>query len=283
MSLDEELRAIAGTGIFGVADAREYGSRAPEGHRPSDYLESARSIVVMGTRMLDMPLDRLPATRAEYTANFHVVNALLNEKLFGAAGFLEERGFDAFPVPYKENPGWNLDKRSAGAMIAMRRFLRLPGFRQAAERRARDVLSYRHMAEAAGIGRIGVSNLLLTPEHGPRVRLVALVTDAELEPGRPLQDAICDPASCRTACVRSCPARALREDGSPTDKARCLEHYIRLGVPGHSGVRCGLCVARCPANRAARRAQGESGRSQAEDTMSAEGRTRRKGRAFDGG
>jgi NAD-dependent dihydropyrimidine dehydrogenase PreA subunit len=49
--------------------------------------------------------------------------------------------------------------------------------------------------------------------------------------------------------VRACPVGALSEDGSPTDKAACLKYYIKLGVPGQSGVRCGLCVARCPANK----------------------------------
>ena len=40
---------------------------------------------------------------------------------------------------------------------------------------------------------------------------------------------------------------ALAEDGRPTDKVKCLKHYLKLGMPGQSGVRCGLCVAACPA------------------------------------
>jgi epoxyqueuosine reductase QueG len=106
------------------------------------------------------------------------------------------------------------------------------------------------MAVEAGLGEIGVNNLVLTPEYGPRVRFVALVTDAPLEPGSPLERRLCRPDRCGAACVRSCPAGALSEDGRPTDKGACLKYYVKLGIPGMSGVRCGLCVAKCPANRA---------------------------------
>lgn len=249
MSLLEDLRSRADMKIFGVADAETYGSKAPEGHRPADLLKGARSIVLIGTRMLDLPLDRLPETRVEYTANFHVSNAVLNEKLVDLSGFLEERGHRAFPVPYKENPGWNLGKRSAAGLKLMRPLMTLPGIYDKAEGQTWDVLSYRHAAAEAGLGNIGVNNLLLMPEHGPRVRFVALVTDADLEPGRPLAEPVCQPERCGTACVRACPAGALTQDGGPTDKVRCLKYYIKLGIPGQSGVRCGLCVSKCPVSR----------------------------------
>jgi epoxyqueuosine reductase len=251
MRLDDELRERAGTDIFGVADATSYGVKAPEGHRPADFLKGARSIVLLGIRMLDTSLDGLPGTRQEYTANFHVANAELNRALFDAAGFLERHGYKAFPVPYKEMPGWNLDKRPAALVKALRPIMTAPGVRDLMAARAFENLSYRHMAAAAGLGTIGVNNLLLMPEHGPRVRFVALVTDAALEPGRPLTEEVCKPEQCSCACVRACPAEALNEDGRPTDKAACLKYYVKLGVPGQSGVRCGLCVfpAVCPLSR----------------------------------
>src|SRR5450759_5035291 len=101
MSLTDELRTRAGTDIFGVADARAYGDKAPAGHRPADHLEGARSVVLIGMRMLDLPLDRIPETRKEYTANFHIANAELNRVLYDVAGFLEQEGFKVLPVPYK--------------------------------------------------------------------------------------------------------------------------------------------------------------------------------------
>jgi epoxyqueuosine reductase QueG len=206
--------------------------------------------VLLGKKMLDLPLDRLPETRREYTANFHIANAELNGALFELAGLLEKRGYKAFPVPYKEMPGWNLEKRPALLLMAMRYLATSNRMRDRVQETLFENLSYRHMAVEAGLGEIGVNNLLLTPEYGPRVRFVALVTDAPLEPGSPLERRLCRPDRCGAACVRSCPAGALSEDGRPTDKGACLKYYVKLGIPGMSGVRCGLCVAKCPANRA---------------------------------
>lgn len=247
MRFEDELKAKAGTALFGIADAAAYGRKAPYGHRPADYLGKARSIVVVGERLLDLPLDRLPATRVEYTADFHVANARLNNVLFELAAFLERRGHAVFPVPYKEMPGWNLENRSNASLKLLRPFLGIGRVKVRAAAGLWENLSYRHMAVEAGLGQIGVNNLLLTREHGPRVRLVALLTDAPLEPGTPVEGTLCRPELCGYACVNACPAGALSADGGATDKAACLKYYLSLGIPGASGVRCGLCVGRCPA------------------------------------
>jgi epoxyqueuosine reductase QueG len=259
MELVDSLRETAGTELFGVAEARAYGEKAPPGHRPGDYLEDARSIVLLGTHMLDLPLDELPATRKEYTVNFHMANTRLNHALFDAAGHLQDQGHKVFPVPYLEMPGWNLDKRPAWLLKMLRHLTAVPRVHDILNEKVLwENLSFRHMAVEAGLGEIGVNNLLLHPEHGARVRFVALLTDAELPAGKPREAVLCRPEGCGYACVKACPVGALSEDGRGTDKASCLKYYIKLGLPGMSGVRCGLCVARCPAHRPRFRA-GEEG------------------------
>jgi len=250
MDLVDEIRNVAGTELFGVADARSYGEKAPPGHRPDEYLKDARSIVLLGMRMLDLPLDELPATRKEYTVNFHVANTSLNHALFDAAGLLQDRGHKVFPVPYLEMPGWNLDKRPAWLMKLLRHLIAVPRVHDMLNAKVLwENLSFRHMAVEAGLGELGVNNLLLHPEHGTRVRFVALLTDAELPAGEPREAVLCRPERCGYACVKACPVGALNEDGRGTDKAACLKYYIKLGLPGMSGVRCGLCVAKCPVYR----------------------------------
>jgi epoxyqueuosine reductase len=250
MELTKELKKMAAADLFGVADAKAYGDKAPAGHRPGDFLDDARSIALIGLRLLDLPLDRIPKTRREYTADFHTTNARLNQKLFEMAGFLQAQGHKVFPIPYLEMPGWNLEKRSAATLNILRHFITIPRIHEMVNDKILwENLSYRHMAVEAGLGEIGVSNLLLTPEHGSRVRFVALITNAELTAGQPTDMNLCQPKRCGYACVKSCPASALSEDGSGTDKAACLKTYLKLGLPGMSGVRCGLCVARCPADR----------------------------------
>lgn len=250
MELLDGLKEAAGTELFGVADAVAYGEKAPPGHRPGDYMGGCHSIVLLGMRMLDLPLDELPATRKEYTVNFHMANTRLNHALFDAAGFLQQRGYKVFPVPYLEMPGWNLDKRPAWMLKLLRHLTAVPRVHDVLNSRVLwENLSYRHMAVEAGLGEIGLNNLLLTPEHGARVRFVALLTDAELPAGKPREAVLCQPERCGYACVKACPAGALSEDGPGTDKATCLKYYIKLGVPGINGLRCGLCVAKCPVYR----------------------------------
>jgi epoxyqueuosine reductase len=250
MDLYEKLEEMAVLDVFGVADALAYGEKAPPGHRPADFLQGSRSIVLVGRRMLDVPLDGIPDTRREYTANFHMANARLNEVLFELCGYLQGQGYKVFPIPYLEMPGWNLDKRSAGTIKLLRHLVTLPRIHEVVNGKVLwENLSYRHMAAEAGLGEIGLNNLLLSPVHGPRLRFVALLTDAELPAGKPLPPALCQPERCGYACVKACPAHALERDGRGTDKAACLKYYIKLGLPGMSGVRCGLCVAACPVHR----------------------------------
>ena len=75
-----------------------------------------------------------------------------------------------------------------------------------------DVLvHFRLSAYLAGLGEIGWSKLLLTPEFGPRQRLVILLTEAELEPDPIYEGKICD--RCKL-CVKHCHGNALSMDES---------------------------------------------------------------------
>jgi epoxyqueuosine reductase QueG len=246
LDLSLELKEKSNTTLFGIADARAYAEKAPAGHRPADFMTDARSIVVLGERLIDLPLDGIPATRYEYTADFHMTNERLNLNLFTLSRFLQSGGARVFPVPYREMPAWNLEKRSAALFKLARGAATLPRVRELVNARLGENLSYRHMAVEAGLGKIGNNNLLLTPGHGARVRLVALLTDVELTPGRSLEKVMCQPDVCGNTCAKACPAGALTP-GEPTDKAACLKYYLKLGIPGQSGLRCGLCVAKCPA------------------------------------
>lgn len=57
-------------------------------------------------------------------------------------------------------------------------------------------------ARYAGLGTIGMNHTLLTPEYGPRVRLVSVITDAEVTPDRMIKNELC--VKCGM-CAKSCP------------------------------------------------------------------------------
>jgi len=63
-------------------------------------------------------------------------------------------------------------------------------------------------AVLSGLGIIGMNNLLITPEFGPRVRLRALCLDVEVEPTGPSDFAPCK--TCDMPCRQACPQEAFK-------------------------------------------------------------------------
>ncbi len=82
-------------------------------------------------------------------------------------------------------------------------------------------LSHMHAAVAAGLGEMVWTGLTSTPEFGPRVRFISIVTDAKLLP-TPMYDGpeLCD--RCMD-CVKCCPSYAMKKDqnGQP--------HCVNIG------------------------------------------------------
>jgi epoxyqueuosine reductase len=64
-------------------------------------------------------------------------------------------------------------------------------------------------AVLAGLGCIGKSNILVTPEFGPRVRLRALLLEQEISPTGPIDFDPCD--GCDEPCRQACPQKAFDE------------------------------------------------------------------------
>ena len=124
---------------------------------------------------------------------------------------------------------------------------------------------YSHKAAAtrAGLGWIGKTALLVTPQFGPAVRLATVFTDLELPFGRPIASSRC--GRCR-ACLEACPAAAGRDvlwqAGMPRDElfdaAACERHMERLPTGFDHNI-CGICIAVCPYTRAATAQRRRSG------------------------
>jgi ferredoxin len=106
----------------------------------------------------------------------------------------------------------------------------------------RGPLSLAHAAVEAGLGTLGLNLMLLTPEYGPRVMLGAVLTSAELEPDRPLGEALCQGEACGR-CLLACPADAIGQ--WTLDKDAALRSHRPTGSPiswGTSSASCSLRV-----------------------------------------
>jgi len=90
-------------------------------------------------------------------------------------------------------------------------------------------------AIAAGLGRIGKNNLLITPQFGPRVRLRAMGINIDLPPSPPMQEDPC--RGCPMPCRAACPQKAF---GAPIYTA--AETALPL-LPGRDGAYSRLLCA----------------------------------------
>ena len=186
----EQEATRLGLDLFGVASIERFAG-APESMHPRHIFPRARSVIVVGKRVLRGGWRGIE--EGTYWPNYTYFNyhGLLNsffihEPMYRLACFVEDHGWEAVPyypgVPEAQPP--------------------VPPLREGAP--PPDVhLSIRIAALAAGLGEIGWSKVFLTRRFGPRVRLAAILTDLPLEP-----DPLVEPNSiCRMdmACVQGCP------------------------------------------------------------------------------
>ena len=111
-------------------------------------------------------------------------------------------------------------------------------------------ISHKMVAHIAGLGWIGKNCLLITPEHGPRVRFVTVLTNAPIKAiNKPLQQRCND---C-TECAKICPAKAIKGknylDGEHREERfdfkKCQDYFKRLKEKYTWDV-CGMCLYVCP-------------------------------------
>lgn len=83
----------------------------------------------------------------------------------------------------------------------------------------------KHLAVRAGLGIIGMNNLLITPDLGPNIRLRGYATSAMLEPSKPLLDSFhpCDSCPEPPPCILACPAKAFLHE-LPSELNNIYEH-----------------------------------------------------------
>ncbi len=104
-------------------------------------------------------------------------------------------------------------------------------------------VSYKKLAEMAGLGIVGWNGLLLTLKYGPKVRLAGVVTDASVETSASREDYTSPCAECGGACVKICPIRAIKIPAAgidfQIDKYACNTYLVASGA-------CAECLKACP-------------------------------------
>lgn len=196
-----------------------FNSWVPEPFRPASIFPEARSVITIGLPVHLPVLETAPSIW--YREEYKTINRLLDQYTWKIASVLTDHGFASVSVPRDGYGSIQILIRNPVAFF-----------------------SHRHAAVLAGLGTFGRNNMVLTRRWGPRVRFGSVLTTAEIEPDRAMQESLCTRCN---ACVHACPVHALSEEDYPdalTRKDRCSRRSE--GLNRHFLSPCGICIKVCP-------------------------------------
>ena len=214
-----------GSDLFGIAelsDAQDF--ICSQG---GDYLRRFPRGISVGIHLLDAIVDSLvrhedPLTTFNYRGLYNSVNLRLDQIALSLAKIIQNEGYLAYVIPASQTID---DTKLVGA------------------------ISHKLVANLSGLGWIGKSCLLITPEYGPRVRFITILTNSPLEIGKPIKN---NCGLCKE-CVDICPVSAftgvLFKPSEPRGvrfKAHNCKTYTNKRKERMGEGLCGLCVYICP-------------------------------------
>ncbi len=218
----DEIKHVGLSGgalVVGVTAASAFNEFVPPGHRPTDFLPGAESVVVAGSPGPANAAWRSPNRRvmeiAGYDFRENVASIVMAEHIEATYGYRAIQG-PTLPTSGQHPP-----------------------------------LSMMLAAVLAGLGTRSIAaNIVLNPTYG-LLYYAAAVTTMPLEPDHVLEENVCPARSCvrlyeqegRTPCMAVCPADeggcidATIEDGrivhSYFNRERCSTRAMNFGIRGH--------------------------------------------------
>jgi epoxyqueuosine reductase len=233
MPIENDLQAMAmslGADLYGVADLRTFVDAVVG--QGGELVSGYPYAISVGVRLLDTIVDQVPnralrGVRVSYRSHtYDVINGRLDQISSLLAGRLQQEGYRSMPVPASER----IDDERICAMF-----------------------SHKMAAHLAGLGWIGKSCLLVTPQYGPRVRWTTVLTDYPFSKTGTPMDPIC--GNCEE-CVKACPIGAFTgrmfDQNEPRearfDARKCDQYFKDLERQAPKPM-CGVCVFICPHGR----------------------------------
>jgi epoxyqueuosine reductase QueG len=216
-----------GLDLFGVADLTNKDAHNLVLRQGGEHISIFPRSISLGIRLLDPIVNQLfrheePSAIYIYRVLYNAANANLDRATLLISKKIQEKGYHAYPI-------------SASQTIN--------------NRKLEGAISHKLSANLSGLGWIGKSCLLVTPEYGPRIRLSTILTDLPFETGKPMKNR-CNECS---NCVEVCPPKAFTgvefNPKEPRDVRfrayQCRDYTQRRAKHFGEGI-CGLCVYICP-------------------------------------
>jgi epoxyqueuosine reductase QueG len=213
---------------LGFADLGPYQGELTQAGGP--IVDGYQSGISIGIALPNSIVDHLPQRHdinvsCEYRLHaYDIINERLNLVASMLASFLNGKGYRTLPIPAADHT-----------------------------EDGKSTVSHKMIAHIAGIGWIGKSCLLVTPDHGPRVRFISLLTDAPLKTvNNPIEQKC---GGC-TQCTQICPVGAIKGKNYAQGEARderlyfdkCNSYFEQMKKDRPYAV-CGMCLYACPNGR----------------------------------
>jgi len=213
----KELAYKLGADVCGIAIVDEF-KDAPKGFHPTDIMPEATSVIVYGKQSSKTLFDA--KTNVPYTFVRNKTLEKLDDITIALSYKIEESGYAAIPIPSVEPYDyWDSEKRHG-----------------------RGILSLKHAAQLAGLGRIGKNTLLINEKYGNRLWLGAILVSTKLDQDTVSNHKVCS-SSC-TICLNACPQKAL--DGITINQKLCREICFSSTEGGGWVIACNICRKVCP-------------------------------------
>lgn len=216
--LTQEIKKLAkslGADLVGIAPMGRF-EGAPKQMDPRYIMPEAKSCIVVGFRVLRGSLRGIE--EGTFFSNYSsmgyggITYVFMPAAVVNLARYIEDLGYEAFPM------GHQSDWRAIDNEGRLREGFSKP---VAPGKPAPDIMVHLRLAAfAAGLGEIGWSKMLITPEFGPALRVGLVLTELELDPD-PIYNG---PKLCNKcmACVKACPGNAISRTKS-----------VKITIDGH--------------------------------------------------
>jgi O-acetylhomoserine (thiol)-lyase len=211
-----------GANLIGFADIcrwQEYQEMQSQFY-PQNIWDWSKTVIVLGIPIFLPIIETTPSVI--YSELYNTTNRILDEMAYKIANFLNVKGYKAI-------------------------FLPRDGYGEISDliRKPKAAFSQVFAAKYAGLGTIGFNHTLLTPQYGPRVRFVSVITNAQIDADKPLTTELCTKCG---LCKKNCPISAFSENPNSLigdmDQYRCAAYHKFLKEEHR--YPCGVCIMMCP-------------------------------------
>jgi len=216
------LALSSGAELVGAASAEQLEEGSPKGHKPSDLMLNAKSVMILACgRQINEDRNYVYRWGPDFSLTYIKLKDEVKQRrrearrsIEAVKNFLMEREFKAVTEPH----GWS------------------------------GILSFKMAAYLAGLGVFGKGNFVVHPRLGPLNILACILTNAPLKYGAPLKIDVC--GDC-IECVKACKYGAFKKLSESykwiPERCRCYDLIMNpVTLKWTYGPCNSKCVNVCP-------------------------------------